>query len=61
MNELSRLMAGLPDVVNTLLAKHVPDDHGRCRGCTKAGTGLPEKTWPCSLHWFANTAKCEST
>ncbi|MGI5132098.1 hypothetical protein ACQEVB_35210 [Pseudonocardia sp. CA-107938] len=56
MNEFSQLLAGLPGVVETLLQLHRPDDQGRCRACTKAGTGLPEKAWPCALYWFADGA-----
>ena len=39
-----------------LLAVHVPDRHGRCRGCTVGGTGLPGAVWPCALHFYAAIA-----
>lgn len=59
MEELSIIMAGIPGVVENLLKEHVPDEKGRCSGCTKPGTGIPEKPWPCSLRWFADQARSE--
>ena len=54
---IARELAGLPGTVARLLVLHVPDSHGRCRGCTTAGTGLPGAAWPCSLHFYATAAE----
>ena len=54
---IARELAGLPGIVERLLAVHVPDPHGRCRGCTTAGTGVPGAVWPCSLHFYASAAQ----
>lgn len=39
-----------------LLAAYVPDEHGRCRGCTIPGTGTPFEPWPCKIHYYAASA-----
>jgi hypothetical protein len=60
MTEGGRLAAELApmvDVWQKLLAEHVPDRAGRCRTCTKGGTGLPGVRWPCSLHGIADAAR----
>jgi len=49
-------LAGLLEVAERLLARHVPDPQGRCRGCTVAGTGRPGAAWPCALHFYASAA-----
>jgi hypothetical protein len=54
---IARELAGLPGTVARLLALHVADPHGRCRGCTMAGTGMPGPAWPCSLHFYATAAQ----
>jgi hypothetical protein len=54
---IARELAGLPGIVSRLLVLHVPDPHGRCRGCTTAGTGIPGAAWPCSLHFYASAAE----
>ena len=54
---IARELAGLPGTVARLLVLHVPDPHGRCRGCTTAGTGMPGAAWPCSLHFYAAAAQ----
>jgi hypothetical protein len=54
---IARELAGLPGTVQRLLALHVPDPHGRCRGCTTPGTGMPGAAWPCSLHFYATAAQ----
>ncbi len=56
MNELARELAWQPEITQRLLARHVADDRGRCRGCTKGGTGLPGAKWPCALHFHASAA-----
>jgi len=53
---IARELAGLPGTAERLLVLHVPDPHGRCRGCTTAGTGMPGVAWPCSLHFYAAAA-----
>jgi hypothetical protein len=54
---IARELAGLPGIVARLLVLHVPDLHGRCRGCTTAGTGAPGAAWPCGLHFYATAAE----
>lgn len=58
--ELTRLAAELAPMVGVwqrLLVQHVPDRGGRCRTCTKGGTGLPSTPWPCSIHGIADLAR----
>jgi hypothetical protein len=58
--ELRRLAAELApmvDVWQRLLLQHMPDTAGRCRTCTKGGTGLPATRWPCSIHGIAELAR----
>lgn len=58
--ELRRLAAELApmvDVWQRLLDQHLPDRAGRCRTCTKGGTGLPTTRWPCSIHGIADLAR----
>jgi len=60
MSEGGRLadeLAPMVDVWQRLLDQHVPDRAGRCRTCTKGGTGLPSVRWPCSLHGIADAAR----
>jgi hypothetical protein len=52
-------IADQPGGANRLLARHIPDDAGRCRGCTVPGTGTPDATWPCQIHRFASAAADE--
>lgn len=54
--ELAVQLGRLDGVAQRLLATHVPDPRGRCRGCTTAGTGLPGAGWPCALHFYATAA-----
>jgi hypothetical protein len=54
--ELAVQLGRLSGVAQRLLAVHVPDQHGRCRGCTTPGTGLPGAVWPCALHFYASAA-----
>ena len=46
----------MPDVIGRLIVEHLPDEHGRCRGCTSPGTGRPNDPWPCSLRKLADEA-----
>jgi hypothetical protein len=55
-NDLAEALARLPGVVDAILIRHVPDEHGRCRACTTGGTGRPSAPWPCGLRWYANQA-----
>ena len=57
MLQLAAELAPMVDVWRRLLAQHVPDRAGRCRTCTKGGTGLPAVPWPCSLHVVADLAR----
>lgn len=54
---IARELAGLPGTTQRLLALHVSDGHGRCRGCTTPGTGRPGGAWPCGLHFYATAAE----
>jgi hypothetical protein len=51
-------LAPMVEVWQRLLAQHVPDRAGRCRTCTKGGTGLPTTPWPCVIHGIADMARC---
>jgi hypothetical protein len=57
MHQLAAELAPMVDVWRRMLAQHVPDRAGRCRNCTKGGTGLPAVPWPCSLHGVADLAR----
>jgi hypothetical protein len=50
-------LAPMVEVWQRLLAQHVPDRAGRCRTCTKGGTGLPTIPWPCVIHGIADMAR----
>jgi hypothetical protein len=50
-------LAPMVEVWQRLLAQHVPDRAGRCRTCTKGGTGLPTTPWPCVIHTIADRAR----
>jgi hypothetical protein len=52
---IADVMADMPGVWRRLLAAHVPDRLGRCRGC-RSDTGSGER-WPCSLHRIATEAR----
>ena len=53
---LARLLIELnPEAPAHLLARHVPDDHGCCRGCALPQAG-PSR-WPCTLHAAATAAQ----
>jgi hypothetical protein len=57
MHQLAAELAPMVEVWRRLLVQHVPDRAGRCRTCTKGGTGLPAVPWPCSLHGVADMAR----
>ena len=52
---IAHVMADMPGVWRRLLAAHVADRLGRCRGCRSDG-GSGER-WPCSLHRIATEAR----
>jgi hypothetical protein len=52
---MADVMADMPGVWRRLLAAHVADRLGRCRGC-RSDTGSGER-WPCSLHRIAAEAQ----
>ncbi|MDT7579567.1 MAG: hypothetical protein QOK35_831, partial [Pseudonocardiales bacterium] len=52
---MADVMAEMPGVWRRLLAAHVADRLGRCRGC-RSDTGSGER-WPCSLHRIATEAQ----
>jgi hypothetical protein len=55
--QLAQILGTMPDVIERLMAEHVPDDTNRCRGCTLPGTGRPNEPWPCSLRKLAEQAQ----
>lgn len=52
-------LADMPEVINRLLAEHIDDGHGRCRGtgCTAPGYGTPLRLHPCTLYNLAMAAR----
>lgn len=50
---LAEQLALMPDVIARLLLGHTADVNGRCRGCTRGGTGYPAAEHPCALHRLA--------
>lgn len=56
MSNFARELANLPGVAQRLLAEHLPDGRGRCRACTRPGTGIPGTAWPCALQLYAAAA-----
>lgn len=46
----------MPELCNRLLTLHVADERGRCRACTRGGTGEPGDRWPCSIRDIAMAA-----
>jgi len=56
VDDLARELAWQPGITRRLLARHVADGNGRCRGCTTPGTGLPGARWPCALYFYADAA-----
>ncbi len=57
MRRLAAELAPMVDVWQRLLVEHLPDQAGRCRTCTKGGTGLPSTPWPCSIYGIADLAR----
>jgi hypothetical protein len=51
------VLSGNPDMIQSLMAAHLPDPAGRCRGCTVSGTGTPDLRWPCPLWLTADAAR----
>jgi len=49
-------VAAMPEVAARLLADHVDDGTGRCRGCTRGGCGTPSARFPCTLSALAAQA-----
>jgi hypothetical protein len=54
---LAHALATMPDLCERLLHAHTPDHHGRCRACTRGGTGIPGDPWPCSIRCLAVVAR----
>ncbi len=61
MHQLAAELAPMVDVWRRMLVQHVADRAGRCRTCTKGGTGLPAVPWPCSLYGVADLARRRHT
>jgi hypothetical protein len=53
---LVAFLVAQPTATAALLASHVDDARGRCRGCS-SGSGRVGPTWPCVLHTAAATAR----
>jgi hypothetical protein len=49
-------LAQMPDVIGQLLQDHEADSTGRCRACTKSGTGYRVTAYPCPLARLARAA-----
>ena len=49
-------LALMPDLIGQLLRDHESDSTGRCRECTKGGTGIRTATYPCPFARLARTA-----
>lgn len=56
MSDVVAFIASQPGGPARLLAVHVPDDAGRCCGCTLPGYGTPDEAWPCAMHYYASAA-----
>jgi hypothetical protein len=54
LTELAALLMTEPASTTTLLAKHVDDGQGKCRGCTLPQRGY--QPWPCAIHIAATMA-----
>lgn len=52
---LVTFLVAQPTAADALLAAHVDDARGRCRGCS-SGSGRVGPTWPCILHDAAAAA-----
>lgn len=50
---MAEQLALMPEVIARLLFAHGADANGRCRGCTRGGTGYPVAEHPCALHRLA--------
>lgn len=53
----TEVLSFMPDVYGRMLAEHLPAASGRCRSCTRPGTGVPHAPWPCSAHGMASEAQ----
>lgn len=53
------LLKGMPVTTERLITTHIPDDHGRCRACTRPGYGSPMARWPCTPYALAALAQAE--
>lgn len=54
------LLKARPVMTERLITTHIPDDHGRCRGCTRPGYGTPYLRWPCTPYALAALAQREA-
>jgi hypothetical protein len=57
MTRLAAELAPMVAVWERLIAQHIPNHSGRCRKCTKGGTGLPSTPWPCTVYGIAEMAR----
>ncbi len=53
----ARELANNATAIATLLAAHVPDEHGMCRTCTRPGSGYRHTPWPCPVASLALLAR----
>lgn len=56
VQNMTQVLASMPQLWQRLLGVHVADGSGRCRGCTRAGTGIPAAAWPCAIQIVAERA-----
>jgi hypothetical protein len=49
-------LALMPDLIGQLLRDHESDGTGRCRECTRGGTGIRVAPYPCPLARLARAA-----
>ena len=57
MRRLAAELAPMVSVWERMIDQHTPNRSGRCRTCTKGGTGLPSTPWPCSIYGIAEMAR----
>jgi hypothetical protein len=58
VSSLALALVPMPDLWDRLLDLHTGEGAtGRCRACTRPGTGLPGAPWPCAIHIVATQAR----
>ena len=57
LRQTAAQLAPMVDVWERLIDEHIPNRSGRCRKCTKGGTGMPFVPWPCVVYGIAEMAR----